>query len=347
MIKILLYVSIFLATFFGVETFRRWSRRRNILDVPNERSSHVAPTPRGGGLIVGIICLSVMLGYCSVFRINYYWSYFIGAILIVSISWLDDLFSVSVFWRFLCHGLAAFLVVWNLGWWEIVYLPFGGTIQLGGFGIFFTFLWIVWMVNAYNFMDGIDGIAALQAAAAGTGWLVVGMLSGRETAGFYGGVLAFSSLGFLMHNWQPAKIFMGDVGSAFLGYSFATLPLLAKNELTKDDSYLQLLPLIAASLVWLFLFDTILTFFRRILNGEKVWQAHRGHIYQKLVIFGYTHRFVSVLYSALSILTIVFFIYTPSPDEKSAGGLIFLMIFQALAVLGVLYFAKQQSDLNN
>jgi UDP-N-acetylmuramyl pentapeptide phosphotransferase/UDP-N-acetylglucosamine-1-phosphate transferase len=348
MIKILLYVSVFLAAFFGVEVFRRWSRSRNILDVPNERSSHVAPTPRGGGLVIGLICLSVMFGYCSVFQINYYWSYFIGALIIVSISWLDDLFSISVFWRFLCHGLAAFFVVWNLGWWESVYLPFfGGTIQLGGFGIFFTFLWIVWMVNAYNFMDGIDGIAALQAAAAGIGWLVVGILSGRETAGFYGGVIAFSSLGFLIHNWQPAKIFMGDVGSAFLGFSFATLPLLAKNERAEDNSFSQFLPLIGASLVWLFLFDTLLTIFRRIITGEKVWQAHRGHIYQKLVISGYTHRFVSILYGAASILTIVFFIYALQPGRNLTDGLIFLMIFQALTILGVLYFTKQQPDLNN
>jgi UDP-N-acetylmuramyl pentapeptide phosphotransferase/UDP-N-acetylglucosamine-1-phosphate transferase len=260
---------------------------------------------------------------------------------------LDDLFSVSVFWRFLCHGLSAFLIVWSLGYWETIYLPFAGTIHLGQFGIVFTILWIVWMINAYNFMDGIDGIAAIQAVTGGIGWLVIGILSGIETAGFYGGVIAFSSLGFLIHNWQPAKIFMGDVGSAFLGFSFAALPLLAKNERPEDVSFLPLLPLIAISLVWLFLFDTVLTFFRRIFKGEKVWQAHRGHIYQKLVISGYSHQFVSVLYGITSFLTIIFLIYALQPDSNSTGSLFFLMVFQALGILCVLYFSKSRTNLNN
>ena len=346
MIKILLYVPVFLLTFFGVELFRRWSRRRNIFDIPNERSSHITPTPRGGGLIIGVVCLAAVFGYCSIFQINYYWSYFIGAIIIISISWLDDLFSISVIWRFVCHGLAAAITVWSLGYWESVYLPYGGTISLGQFGFFLTFLWIVWLTNAYNFMDGIDGIAATQAVTAGIGWMVIGILLGIETVGFYAGVIVFSSFGFLIHNWQPAKIFMGDVGSAFLGFSFAVLPLLAKKEMAADNSSSHLLPLIAVSLVWLFLFDTVLTFFRRVFMREKLWQAHRGHIYQKLVIAGYSHQFVSVLYCAASSLTIIFFIYWLSANRDSTGGLIFLMVLQALGILTVLYLSKPTPNLN-
>ncbi len=144
---------------------------------------------------------------------------------------------------------------------------------------------------------------------------------------------------------ETAKIFMGDVGSAFLGYSFAAIPLLAKNERAADNASSLLLPLIAVSLVWLFLFDTILTFFRRFFNGEKVWQAHRGHIYQRLVIAGYTHRFVSALYGTASVLTIIFLIYALQPKGNSIGGLIFLLVFQAFGILGILYFSKPKSDL--
>jgi UDP-N-acetylmuramyl pentapeptide phosphotransferase/UDP-N-acetylglucosamine-1-phosphate transferase len=330
-----------------VEIFRRWSRRRNILDIPNERSSHITPTPRGGGLIIGVVCLSAIFGYCSIFQINYFWSYFIGAIIIISISWLDDLFSISVIWRFVCHGLAAVLTVWSLGYWESVYLPNGGTIYLGEFGFFFTFLWIVWLTNAYNFMDGIDGIAATQAVTAGIGWIIIGIFLGIETVGLYAGVIVSASCGFLIHNWQPAKIFMGDVGSAFLGFSFAVLPLLAKKEMAADNSSSHLLPLIAVSLVWLFLFDTVLTFFRRIIKREKLWQAHRGHIYQKLVIAGYSHQFVSILYGAASSLTIIFFIYALPANRDSTGGLIFLMVLQALGILSILYLSKPKPNLNN
>jgi UDP-N-acetylmuramyl pentapeptide phosphotransferase/UDP-N-acetylglucosamine-1-phosphate transferase len=100
-------------------------------------------------------------------------------------------------------------------------------------------------------MDGIDGIAGMQAITAGIGWLIIGELLGFGDVGIYGGVIAASSFGFLIHNWQPAKIFMGDVGSAFLGYSFAVLPLLAKNR--SSDNY-SLLPVIAVGLVFLFVF---------------------------------------------------------------------------------------------
>ena len=150
-------------------------------------------------------------------------------------------------------------------------------------------------------MDGIDGIAGMQAVTAGIGWLIIGQMLGFETVAFYGGVIAFSSFGFLIHNWHPAKIFMGDVGSAFLGYTFAVLPLLTKNE-TADN--FSLLPIIAVGLVFLFVLDTTLTFFRRILKREKIWQAHRSHIYQQLVISGFSHRSVTLFYGFISFVIV-------------------------------------------
>src|ERR1051325_1288733 len=107
MLKIFAYISAFLLTYTGVEIFRRWSLRRELFDIPNERSSHVEPTPRGGGLIIDVVCLTVFLIYCLIFQTNDYWSYFAGAVIVVLVSWLDDLYSVSSLWRFLCHSLAA------------------------------------------------------------------------------------------------------------------------------------------------------------------------------------------------------------------------------------------------
>ncbi len=136
---------------------------------------------------------------------------------------------------------------------------------------------------------------------------------------------------------------MGDVGSAFLGFSFAVLPLVAKNERADDDSTSRLLPLIAISLVWLFFFDTVSTFLRRVLKREKVWQAHRGHIYQKLVISGYTHRFVSILYGMASGLTVIFLIYGLRQKENPLSEIVFIIILQPLVILGVLYFSKTET----
>lgn len=337
MIEILSYVSAFLLTFIGVKMFRHWSLRRRIFDIPNERSSHTEPTPRGGGLIIVAVCLLLFLIYCLIFQINFYWSYFAGAIIVALISWLDDLFSISSLWRFLCHSLAAILVVWSLGFWDSVYVPFAGTISFGQIGQVITFFWIVWMINAYNFMDGIDGIAGAQAFTAGIGWVLVGFILGIEHAGFYGGVIAFSSLGFLLHNWHPAKIFMGDVGSAFLGYTFAVLPLIALKETDKEKF---LLPVIAVTLVLLFVFDSLITLFKRILKREKIWQAHREHIYQRLVIRGFSHRFVTSVYAVFSIIILILLILWITDREIFKDVVFLFMAFQLICLLIYSYGKK-------
>jgi SAM-dependent methyltransferase len=158
-----------------------------------------------------------------------------------------------------------------------------------------TLLWIVGLTNAYNFMDGIDGIAGCQAAIAGMGWCALGGWSGLPLVTVLGLLLAASSLGFLIHNWPPAKIFMGDVGSTFLGYSLAVLPILA----AQSDPRLAVAGVL---LVWPSVFDASFTFLRRLRRGENVFAAHRSHLYQRLVITGLSHRWVSSLYGALALI---------------------------------------------
>ncbi len=339
--EIILYLFVFVGTYSGVKVFRIWSLKNNVLDVPNERSSHINPTPRGGGLVIVLASLFAYVVYSKITGRNFSGSYLLGASIIALVSWLDDLFTISFVWRFLVQSLSAILIITALGHFREIYIPFDGSFNLNIFGSIITFIWIVWLTNAFNFMDGIDGLAGMQAVTAGVGWLIVGKVAGFESASVLGGVLAFSSLGFLLQNWHPAKVFMGDVGSAFLGFSFAVLPLIAERDLAGDNSILSFLPLISVSLVWLFLFDTVLTFLRRLLKGEKVWQAHREHIYQNLVISGYTHRFVSVLYGATSVLTIIFLIYALEKKEKLIVGLIIFLFLQSVAVLIVLYFSKK------
>jgi UDP-N-acetylmuramyl pentapeptide phosphotransferase/UDP-N-acetylglucosamine-1-phosphate transferase len=187
---------------------------------------------------------------------------------------------------------------------------------LGWLGLIITFFWIIWLTNAYNFMDGIDGIAGTQGLTAGIGWLLTGIFFKLEITGFLGGVLALSNLGFLLHNWQPAKIFMGDVGSAFLGFTFAVIPLIALNEMQNGQTHLAAA---AIWLVWLFVFDTLYTFFRRLLRGEKFWLAHRSHLYQRLVITGYSHQFVTVLYGFLSVIILASVLFWLRTGNRSDG----------------------------
>ena len=293
------YLSVFAFTLLGVEIFRRWSLRREMFDIPNERSSHSVPTPRGGGLVVCVVSLAAWAIYLLLAGENFYWGYFGGALLVASVSWIDDIKPLSPLVRFFFHGLAAGLAVWCFDGFGEIFVPFEGVWQIGFVGDVAAFFWIVWLVNAYNFMDGIDGIAATQAITAGIGWCLIAFISGAESIGFFGGALAASAAGFLVLNWQPAKIFMGDVGSAFLGYTFAVMPLPAAKIFANNDLKPKLF-WIAVILVWFFVFDSAFTLGRRLLRGEKVWQAHREHIYQRMVIAGRSHSAVTGFYAAAS-----------------------------------------------
>ena len=200
---------------------RNWAERLRILDVPNDRSSHQRPVPRGGGAAIAIICL---VGWGLL-----WWrqpadvapmmmaSYALGALLITIVSAIDDVHHLSSAARLLMHVAAAAMLMIGCGYWREITLPLVGNVPLGWLGLPLALVWIVGLTNAYNFMDGIDGIAATQAIVAGAGWFLLGRVNGQWTLGGLGLLAAASSGGFLVHNWSPARIFMGDVGSAFLG----------------------------------------------------------------------------------------------------------------------------------
>jgi len=294
-------VSAFIVSYLAVSGIRRWVGHR-LLDIPNERSSHARPTPRGGGLAIVIVVLAgswLVLPFVHTEVAPWQWlAYSAGALLIAGVSWLDDLRSLSTGVRFAVHFAGAVLAVLAFGAWKEIVIPGIGNLILGWIGWPLTLLWIVGLTNAYNFMDGIDGIAGGQAVVAGLGWAIMGIIGGNPLLCILGILLAFSSLGFLGHNWPPAKIFMGDVGSAFLGYTFAVLPVIA----ARNDPRFVLIGLL---LVWPFVFDTTFTFFRRLIKHENVFAAHRSHLYQRLVISGLSHQAVTLLYAALALVGVV------------------------------------------
>jgi UDP-N-acetylmuramyl pentapeptide phosphotransferase/UDP-N-acetylglucosamine-1-phosphate transferase len=261
----------------------------------------------------------------------------VGATLISAISWLDDLYSLSNRVRFSVHTVAAIFVILVAGFPLTTSVSILGNLKLGLLGIPLTFLWIVGLTNAYNFMDGIDGIAGGQAVVAGIGWTLIGILTDLPFVTVLGGLLAATALGFLFHNWPPAKIFMGDVGSAFLGFSFAYLAIISANR----EPFLGI---VGVLLVWPFVFDTIFTFLRRLKNRENIFSAHRSHLYQRLAISGYSHRTVALLYVGLDILGLIFALLLLSKNTLadlcvmialllSCGGLWAFTVIREQAVL--------------
>ena len=322
-------------SYLGVAGLRRWAEKREILDFPNERSSHTLPTPRGGGLA---IVFFPVVGLVTAWLINPTWllwalsAYLFGAVLIAAVSWLDDLRPLPNRIRFAAHSVGAILVIFGFGYWHSMDIPLVGQLNFGWLGLLVAFLWIVGLTNAYNFMDGIDGIAGGQAVVAGAGWAALGSLSDQPLVAILGLLLATTSLGFLGHNLPPARIFMGDVGSAFLGYTFAVLSVIAA---AKDPRFF----LIGLLLVWPFVFDTTFTFFRRLRKRENVFAAHRSHLYQRLVISGLNHRFVTLIYMGLAlvgtILSLLLFI-------RVNGSELVVAIILPLLCLGLWAFVIYQ-----
>jgi Fuc2NAc and GlcNAc transferase len=332
----LLFAAIIAASYLGVAAFGAWGRKRNFLDIPNERSSHVDPTPRGGGIVIVAVSLFVYLVSVYFVKQTFSWGYLSGAVIVAGISLLDDIYTITARWRLLAHSAAAILLMVDRGWWNGIYLPdMNVTLDLNATGAVLTFAWIVWLINAYNFMDGIDGIAGVQAVAAAGGWLAVGWMTGSIIAFYLGGALLFSSLGFLIHNWQPAKMFMGDVGSAFLGFSFAAMPLLANTGNPTD----ALLPVAGILFVWLFVFDTVITFVRRAFRRERVWRAHREHIYQRIVQSGWSHAAVSSLYGLLA-LVISFAVVAVFADRISETWMIGTVAAVTMALVAIYMLRK-------
>ncbi len=293
-IELAAFLVVAALSYISVRFIKQWTRQHQIIDIPNQRSSHSVPTPRGGGLAIVVltVCGWLLFGLLShtdspVILL----AYALGASIIAAISWLDDLHSLTPYRRFAAQFAATILVILAIGYWQQVDIPLIGMVSLAWFGAIITLFWIVGLTNAYNFMDGIDGIAAGQALVCGLGWVILaGNSPALESAKVLGLLIAASSFGFLIHNWAPASIFMGDVGSAFLGFSFALIPLLTVHG---HFDYL----IVGALMYWAFIFDTLLTFLRRLIRHENVLAPHRTHLYQRLVIAGYSVPVVTLIYT--------------------------------------------------
>ena len=217
----------------------------------------------------------------------------IGALVSV-VSLVDDVWALNAPVRLLVHLAAAAAVVFGIGSVATIDAGALGSATLPGVvAPWLTVLWVAWFINAFNFMDGSDGIAGVQAAIAALSWMLFGWIGGSATLLWCGALLLGSTAGFLVHNWSPARIFMGDAGSALLGFLLATVPWV----IGTDRLWLP-----TVLVLWPFLFDTLFTLGRRAARGERLWEAHRSHLYQRLIVGGWSHRAVALLYAGLASL---------------------------------------------
>jgi UDP-N-acetylmuramyl pentapeptide phosphotransferase/UDP-N-acetylglucosamine-1-phosphate transferase len=294
--------------------------------VPNQRSSHSRPTPRGGGLVivggffVGLGAWLATGGSLSPRALGWLG----GALLVAAVSFVDDLRSLPAAPRLITHAAGA--IVLTLAGVQQRELPLLLALPL-------AFLYVTLLTNVYNFMDGIDGLASAQAIVAGLALTVGGAIVSNPLVEIGGALLAASSAGFLLYNLPPARLFMGDVGSTFLGFSFAGLTLLGNLGVGGGRLPLEFGAVILAP----FVFDSLLTLARRVLRGERWYSAHRSHYYQRLVQRGWSHGQVTGLYAGLALVAAAVAVAGLRADEPLRETLAVLAYVPMLGVVALVW----------
>ena len=329
----------FLVSYLGVGRLSVWASKHGMLAIPGERSSHLVATPTGGGAVIAAV---TMLGVLCVWLMRSEWAipglaiYLIAAVFVAAVGWLDDSYVLSAQVRFGVQAVAALVMMLWVGVFESIDFFIFGVYTLGWIGYPLTFLWIVGLINAYNFMDGIDGNAGGIGAAVGAMWALVAWRLDEPILVALGLLVSASSIGFLGHNWQPASIFMGDVGSTFLGFTFAAMPLLGLQG-TGNPRLLVIGSLLVAPCIC----DSVYTFLRRLLHGEPVFQAHRTYLYQRLATIGYPHWVGSGFYLLLSLaMGVCGWLYLID-EGILRWQLLVLVVFILATQVGVVHFAER------
>ncbi len=271
-------------------------------DQPNERSSHQQTTPRSGGVsivatfLIGMVAI-YFLGDKTHIQQTYMISFIASSLSVALISFLDDIKRKKTLVKFAVMIIAIFIAMRGGILLDKLFLPGMGLVSLGWFAYPLTFFWILGLTNAVNFMDGLDGLIGGTAIIVSLFFMFITFKQGSMFVYITSYTILAGATGFLFFNFPPAKIFMGDVGSVFLGFVFATMAIIATRYDLSHTSFL-VMPLLLFHVI----FDTFFTFLRRGLRRENVFKPHRSHLYQLVQQLGWTHLQVSLLQYSFCIL---------------------------------------------
>ena len=289
-------LAVFIVSAAIVDAVVILAARWRLVDLPNLRSAHALPTARGGGIA---IVVTMTLGTIAVAMrwpsmIILLLGALVPSIVIAVVGAIDDVRPLRAITRLLIQLAAAVTMTALVGPIRSIAVPWGGAVDFGPFAWLLTVLWIVGMTNAFNFMDGIDGMCGGQAWVAGAAVAVIGLVLWVPPVMVLGAFLAGAVAGFLVFNWHPARVFMGDVGSGFLGMFLAAMPMLFPRHLRP----IALVPFVLA--VWPTIFDAGASVVRRTMSGHNPLVPHREFFFHRLVRSGVGHGRVSLLYAVLS-----------------------------------------------
>jgi Fuc2NAc and GlcNAc transferase len=286
----------FLLSCWLTSVARRLAIRARLLDHPNERSSHSRPTPRGGGVafVGAFVLLTLGMGQMGYVEPALQLALVGAGLVVATIGLIDDRAHLPARLRLLGHAAAAGWVLWWMG--HIPPVPLLGIrVNLGVAGVVLCGLYIVWMINLFNFMDGIDGIASVEAVTAALGGAFVWWLAGSGSQWSVAILFAACVAGFLVWNFPPARIFMGDAGSGFLGLVVAVLSLWCGREV--PHLFWSWFILIGS-----FMVDATTTLVRRVRRGDRFDEAHRSHAYQFAARKFGSHTRVALAFGLVNVL---------------------------------------------
>ena len=330
-----LALLVFVATAVVVDLVIVMAARYSLVDLPNRRSAHALPTARGGGVAIVlaliVATIAVALRWPSM-AVPIVLGGLVPSLIIAGVGVMDDMQPLNASLRLLIHIAVAAMITWFLGPIRSIAIPGLPVWSLGHLAWPITILWIVGLTNAFNFMDGIDGMAALGAVTVGLSIAVIALAVWVPPAMVLGAFVAAAAGGFLVFNWQPARVFMGDVGSAFLGTFLAAAPLMFPKQLRG----VVLVPVVLA--LWPYIYDPFVSVLRRAWNGFNPLEPHREFLFHRLVRTGMPHATVSLLYGGLSLLGgllgLLMLIPTASIQARAAAPLAVVVMALALT-LGV------------
>ncbi len=305
-----------------------------IMDTACARSSHTGAIPRSGGIaIVVSYCIGILLYYVlqndNFVGAKPYWGLFLSSLMIAVVSLYDDITNKAFAYKFLSQFVGVIiLMAFGLTIKKLT-IPYFGNVELGIWGYPLTILWIVGITNAFNFMDGINGLAAGTAVLVGLGFTLITFMMGSGFVFHVSYMLAAAALGFLIFNFPKGTIFMGDVGSTFLGFSFGAIAILAANY---DQSHTPFLitPILFAN----FIMETLFTVIWRLCQGHKIYQAHRMHPYQLLHMMGWEVKSITLFYYLQTIILAALAFYY----IKTLSNSIVIIIFTIILISYSLYF---------
>lgn len=307
---------------------RLYALKTQLIDQPNDRSSHSRPTPRGGGLSIVLASMlgAAILSWLGFIEHRLLAALLVGGATIAGVGFVDDRKGVRPVVRLIVHFLAAaaaVALIRGTPTLELGHLHF----ELGFAGSILAVVCLVWTINLFNFMDGIDGIAASEAVfvtfASAALMMALQGISGPAVMSL---IVGAASSGFLVWNWPPARIFLGDVGSGYLGYSIGLLALAAAKQ-----GDLQVIP--SLILGGVFFVDATLTLVRRLARGEPAHQAHRTHAYQWLAVRWASHVRVTLLVLAVNVVWLLPFACWAALHEEHAPWTLLALLPIAIGCL--------------